>query len=150
MGIDPSRKLTDGETPSSAEREQAVQILSLEYQTLRDEVLARTSGRFQFLGLLTAAAAILASGVSGTVSLGEKWFLGCLAVISFLAGLALFWVLGRNILVLSRRISVIERRINALAFSDSELLSWESEHQRRSLWSRLSLGFLPAGPKGRN
>jgi hypothetical protein len=48
--------------PADTDRELKVQVLSLEYQTLRGSILMRTSARYQFLGFTTAAAEILATG----------------------------------------------------------------------------------------
>ena len=148
MSIRSSSRISGGHRISggqarSSEREQTIQILSLEYQTLRDELLTLTSGRFQFLGLLAAAAAILAAGLSQTLSHGDKWFLGGLALITILGGLAYYWVLGTLIITISRRIAAVEQRINEVAYSRVDLLSWESMHQQRSRWTRFTLGPPP-------
>jgi len=123
-----------------------INLLSLEYQTLRSELLVRVSGRFQFLGLMTTASALLATGVfSGSVFTGQKWLVGILATTVFAFGLINFWVLGRHVLVLSRRIAEIEDRINGLAplpTGASVPLSWESSLQQNSFYHRLTLGFL--------
>jgi hypothetical protein len=118
-----------------------VQILSLEYQTLRSEILTLTSGRYQFFGLMTAAAALLASGVGHSISSNERWIIGFVALTIFVVGLAYFLRLGRNIATLSARIASIEGRINDLTYSQSKLLSWESEQQQRSLLKRITLGW---------
>jgi hypothetical protein len=100
-----------------------IQILSLEYGALRSEILTLTSGRYQFFGLMTTAAALLASGISHSVSLAERWTLGFLALAIFLVGLVYYLRLGRNIARISARIASIENRINELAYSQSKLLS---------------------------
>ena len=142
MSIRSSSRISSGQVRPS-EREQTIQILSLEYQTLRSELLTLTSGRFQFLGLLAAAAAILASGLSQTLSRGDRWFLGGLALITVLGGLAYYWLLGTMMITISRRIAAIEQRINEVAYSRVDLLSWESTHQQRSRWTRLTIGPPP-------
>lgn len=126
-----------------------IQILSLEYQTLRSEIMTITTGRFQFLGLMTAAAAILASGLSGTISTSYRWLLVSLVIVIIIGGVAYFWILGGIVVKLSRRIAIIEGKINELA-SHPQLLSWESEHQNRSWWNRLTLGQLAITPKRRS
>ena len=129
-----------------AGRDSTIQILSLEYQTLRDELIVRIGGRFQFLGLTTTAAAILATGLFGSPVLpnGHRT-VGILATAVFLFGLLNFLVLGRHIIRLSARIAKIESRINSLASAgegEATLLSWESEHQKRGFLDRISLGLL--------
>lgn len=123
-----------GETADSQETDRIIQLLSLEYTTLRDEMLTRISGRFQFLGLMTTAAALVGSGI-GHSPLGlSTWATATLAAGVFLFGLACFWRLGRHILGLSKRIAIIERRLNGLVPVSSGapvLLSWESERQRQ-------------------
>jgi hypothetical protein len=64
---------------SVSERELKVQVLSLEYQTLRDAIIMQTQSSYQFLGLATAAAAILASGAGRLSFSSEGWFLAILA-----------------------------------------------------------------------
>jgi hypothetical protein len=121
--------------PVDPDRELKVQVLSLEYQTLRGSILMRTSARYQFLGFTTAAAAILATG-AGSRSFGaEVWFLAILAGGIFLFGAGSFWYLGSEIAYQSRRVAEVERRINGLVPVDSDhgpLLSWDSDHQRRT------------------
>jgi len=117
-----------------------VQILSLEYEALRSEILTRTSGRYQFLGLMTTAAALLVSGIGNSISPDERWIQRFLALAIFTIGLLYFFRLGRGIVKLSARIAIIEGKINELAYSQSKLLSWESEMQKRGFWKRVSLG----------
>jgi hypothetical protein len=130
----------------NADRNGAIQILSLEYQTLRDELIARIAGRFQFLGLTTTAAAILVTGLFGNPILrSDEWIAAILAMTVFVFGLANFLVLGRHVILLSAKIAKLEYRINSLAsFGDDEaaLLSWESAHQERGFLDRISMGLL--------
>jgi hypothetical protein len=126
--------------PNSVEREQMIKILSLEYEALRSSMLTLTSGRYQFFGLMTTAAALLATGVSHSSSSDQKWILGSLALTTFIVGLIYFLHLGQHIIGVSARLANIEDRINELAYSQTKLLSWESEHQQRNLWKQISLG----------
>jgi hypothetical protein len=128
-----------------ASHEQIIQVLSLEYRTLRDELLTRTSGRFQFLGLMTTAAALLIAGIGGSRTSLGIWPSIILAIAVLCLGLGNFFNLGRDIARISARISLIEQRINSLLpnQADGQVLSWESENQRRSLFTRLALGQLP-------
>lgn len=125
----------------AADRDLMVQVLSLEYQTLRDDVLHRSSGRFQFLGLMTTAAALVASGILGHSVFGvQTWISASLAVGVFAVGLACFMILGQHMARLRARVAEIEKRINALVPAESEssmLLSWESVHQQRTRLQKL-------------
>jgi hypothetical protein len=117
-----------------SERDQAIKVLSLEYQTLRDEMIMQMSSRFQFLGFTTAAAALLAT-VAGRSALNfQAWLIVGLAVGVFMFGIACFWILGRHVIYISGRVANIERRINELLPTqpgEPSLLSWETEHQQR-------------------
>jgi hypothetical protein len=125
------------------ERDHVLQVLTLEYETLRAEILMRTSARYQFLGFITAAAAILATGVVGSSSGVTEWLLATLAGVVFIFGLLSFWQLGSDVAHLSARVAKIETRINRLMPSEPgtpALLSWESDHQHRPLFDRWVLG----------
>ena len=132
---------------NDAAHDRIVKVLSLEYQTLREEILLRTSGRFQFLGLMTTAAAILSTVLFGNSIFGrQSWIAATLAAIVFGFGLLCFAYLGRTRVHVSIRIAAIEKRINALVPSESghsAVLTWESEHQHRNVFQRLKLGLLP-------
>jgi hypothetical protein len=120
------------------EQDQAMKMLSLEYQTLRDEMIMRMSSRFQFLGFTTTAAALLAT-IIGHSSLGyQTWLIVGLAAGTFILGFACFWLLGRHIIYMSARVAHIEKRINDLLPGNPNLLTWESEHQQHgySQWRR--------------
>jgi len=129
-----------------SDRDCIIHVLSLEYKTLRAELLVRVSGRFQFLGLMTTAAALIVTGFfSRSVFGNSDWIAGILAAAVFSFGLMNFWILGRHIAVLSARIAEIENRINTLAPAREnvpELLSWESERQKRGRYNRVSMNFL--------
>src|SRR6266704_22076 len=127
---DKRRGEAESKPEGHVDRERIIQLLSLEYQTLRDDLLVRTSGRFQFLGLMTTAAALLATGIFGHSVFGsQNWIAATLALGVFAFGLVCFLILGRHMVILSTRLAEIERRINALVPAEpgfSAVLSWES------------------------
>lgn len=128
---------------SVSERDLKVQVLSLEYQTLRAAIMMRTSSSYQFLGLATAAAAILASGAGGLSFSSRGWFLVILAGGVFAFGVGGFRTLGKQVAFQSKRVAEIEDRINALVPAETgepKLLSWELDHQHRSRFERLVIG----------
>jgi fatty acid desaturase len=130
---------------NTSDNEQLIQVLSLEYQALRDEMMVRTSGRFQFFGLMTTAAALLVAGLGNLASGPGIWVSGALAMAVFVLGLIFFFTLGHHIVQLSARIAQIERKINALLPSQPDgqgVLSWESEHQQRGLLSGIVYGYF--------
>jgi hypothetical protein len=130
---------------TEAEHDRIIQALSLEYQTLREEILVRTSGRFQFLGLTTTAAALLTTGSFGSSVFGsQRWIPDLLAIAVFVFGVICFLYVGRARVACSIKVAEIERRINALLPAEpgsSAVLSWESAHQQRNFYQRLKLGF---------
>jgi len=74
-----------------SDRDRIIHVLSLEYKTLREELLVRVSGRFQFLGLMTTAAALIATGFfSRSVFGNSDWIAGILAAAVFSFGLMNF------------------------------------------------------------
>lgn len=137
-----------GNNMSPSEKDRLLEVLSLEYKTLRDEVLMRSSGRFQFLGLMTTAAALLATGVGSSLSGTKAWVSAALAILVFGVGLESFWWLGRNIIALSTWIAELEQRISQLVCpgNDQGPLNWETEHQQRSLMERISYGVFSRRP----
>jgi hypothetical protein len=103
----------------------------------------RTSSRYQFLGLMTTSAALLASGVGHSVIGSGQWILLSLAAVVFIVGLAYWWRLGRHLVIISIWLTQLEGRINLVVSGEQNIsapLSWESQHQRRDRWSRISLG----------
>jgi hypothetical protein len=131
---------------SDENRERIIQVLSLEYQTIRQEMLLLTSGRFQFLGLMTTAAALLTTGVFGSsVFRSQTWISAALAILVFAFGVACFVFLGRERAIVSVKAEEIERRINALLPAEpgfSAVLSLESNHKHLTLYGKLKL-ILP-------
>ena len=115
------------------DREFLIHVLSIEYQALRQEIQDRTSGRYQFLGLTTTAAALLATGIFGSpVFGGQVWIAASLATIVFTLGVACFVYLGRLRELTIIETAALERRINALLPAEpgfSAVLTWASGHR---------------------
>lgn len=124
-------------------REYLIRVLSLEYQTLREEILIRTSGRFQFLGLMTTAAALLTTGVfSSSVFKSQTWISAGLAVLVFTFGVACFVYLGRQRALAFAKVVALEIRINALVPAEhgySAVLTRESDREHWTLYKKLKL-----------
>jgi hypothetical protein len=122
-----------------------VEVLALEYQSLRSDLVMRSAARFQFLGFVTASAAILATGLGGSHSHQATVVLVWLGGVLFILGLASFWVQGREQAIISARIADIEQEINGRVPGKPELLKWETDHQKRSPFNYWILGLrLPA------
>ena len=125
-----------------------IEMLSLEYQKISDEIVVRTSGRFQFLGLMTTAAALLTTGVfSSSVFKGQFWIAAILVISVFSFGVVCFVYLGRQRSTLLRRILDIERRINVLVPPEpgfAAVLTYQSSRKYLSIYERLKLVLHPA------
>jgi hypothetical protein len=126
--------------------EERVQILALEYQTLRADLQTRSAARFQFLGFVTAAAAILATGLGHSTG-PTTYVLEILGALLFIVGVISFWLQGKDQARISAHIVEIERRINQLVPSQPNLLTWETRHQERSRFDRWILGLRYPSPK---
>jgi hypothetical protein len=121
-----------------------VDVLGLEYQSLRSDLVMRSGARFQFLGFITASAAILATGLGDSRSILETRVLVSLGAVLFIVGLITFWLQGSEQAAISAKIADIEGRLNHLV-GDPGLLSWETDHQQRSFFNRWILGLrLPS------
>lgn len=66
--------------------DKSVDVLGLEYQSLRADLVMRSGVRFQFLGFITASAAILATGLGGSHSKAETRVLVILGIVLFVLG----------------------------------------------------------------
>ena len=124
---------------ADAQLDHVLQVLMLEYGTLRDEILARLSARYQFIGFVTGAAALV--GVAIGYSSGLKLWLLTAVSIAVLAigfyGYCRMVIRGR---LISARVAEIEERINKLVLAESnspKLLTWESEHKEEAFISVL-------------
>jgi hypothetical protein len=134
-------------TPASngeaAYRDHAIQMLAMEYEALRAEILTRTTARFQFLGFVTAAAALLGSGITSPFLSTRTWILAITAALIVVFGMLSFFRMGHSIVLISARVAHIEQRLNELVPAgpgSPNLLSWESEHQHLSRWAKLRYG----------
>src|SRR6266851_4852899 len=94
-----------------------IKILFKEYDTLRAEIITRTSSGFQVLGI---GAAVLTWLLVQPIN-RKFWimFLAFAIAFSMIALLAF-----GEIYKCSRRVAALERKINA--FADDDLLAWES------------------------
>ena len=100
--------------PTEVNVDRILQVLTLEYQNLNAQINTRLSARYQFLGFLTAGAAILAA-VSGQSKFGaDTWILVLLAATVLTSGIFLFWYMGRVIASQAARLAEIEERIKKL------------------------------------
>jgi hypothetical protein len=111
-----------------SDAEGQIKILLEEYRSLRDEAKQRISERMTLLGLLTAAAAVIASTHNAT------W--AYIVAVAFIVIGGLVWLRSWRILdKLSWRISGLEAAINDLARTAyrldarAELLGWETQLQ---------------------
>jgi sulfite exporter TauE/SafE len=125
---------------TDAERDRSLQVLMLEYGTLRAEILMRLSARYQFIGFVTGAAALV--GVAIGYSSGLKvWLLTAVSIAVLALG---FYGYCRMILrgrLISAKVAEIEDRINKLVPAEPgtpNLLSWESKHNQEPFISLLS------------
>ena len=129
--------------------DKAIDVLGLEYQSLRSDLIMRSGARFQFLGFITASAAILATGLGDSHSSLETHVLVGLGIALFIFGLITFWLQGREQALISAEIARIEQKLNNLVQKPG-LLSWETTHQERSFFNCWILGLrLPAKGPGR-
>jgi hypothetical protein len=146
MGYKRRRELKNGFIDEK-NREYLIRVLSIEYQTLRQEIQDRTSGRYQFLGLTTTAAALLATGIFGSsVFKGQVWVAASLAIIVFAFGVASFVYLGRQRELTIIEAATLERRINALLPAEpgfpAVLARASNREEHRSYYWRIRLLFF--------
>lgn len=130
--------------------DERVRILSMEYESLRSDLQMRSSARFQFLGLVTASAAVLATGLGSSHSSHVTLVLEVLAVVLFCLGLGAFWLQGKDQAIISYYLASLEDRINKLTEGETRLLRWETLNQGRSNFDKWVLGLrLPEKDKTR-
>jgi hypothetical protein len=124
-------------------RKEIIQLLSLEYQILREVTVLRTTGRFQFLGLMTTAAALLTTGVfSSSTFTSQTWIAASLATLVFAFGVICFIYLGRQRGLALVKVAMLEKRINALVQAEpgySAVLSLESTRVRWTFYGKIKL-----------
>jgi hypothetical protein len=126
-------------------KDDPVQVLSLEYQSLRADLQVRSAARFQFLGFITASAAILATGFGQSSSGQTTYILEGLGGALFILGLASFWLQGKDQALISAHVASLEEKINHAM--SAELLSWERRHQERSFFNYWILGLRYPSPR---
>ena len=140
-------------SPSAPNIDRILQVLTLEYQNLNAQIIARLSARYQFLGFLTAGAAILAAASGQPAFSSGTWVLGALAAAVLASGIFLFWYLGRTIALQAAYLAEIEERINKLVPGESadspKLLSWELEQQSKKTMVLFISGFRPIPSRGK-
>src|ERR1700730_10890565 len=110
-----------------ADRDRMLQVLALEYGTLREEILMRLSARYQFVGFFTAAAGLIAVGIGYSSGL-KLWLLVALAAAVLAVGIYGYLRMQFYGRLVSARIAEIEDRINKLVPVESgarNLLTWE-------------------------
>jgi hypothetical protein len=130
------------EPPPERDWSQVLSSLSLEYGTLREELLERTARRTQTAGFLTASAAVLVALASTKDNTWVPLLMAVAGVFVILAALT-WWGNGRTIRKLSAHVAQLECDINAATngtLATTRYLRWESEHQDRNLWFRLWYG----------
>jgi hypothetical protein len=126
------------------EQRHKVDILFKEYETLRQEVLARSGQRF---ALVTVAGGLMAFLLKTedwpTFVVNKGWTQATLALLCAAALLVIWWRFQFLIERLGTGISRVEQRINALT-GDAELLRWEAdqESQRSQSGVRKAMALL--------
>lgn len=111
------------------EQRHKVDILLKEYETLRQEVLARSGQRF---ALVTVAGGLMAFLIKTehwpTLVVSTGWTQVTLALVCT-AALAMIWLRFQFLIErLGAGISRVEQRINALT-NDAGLLRWETDQE---------------------
>jgi hypothetical protein len=151
---DKTHRVVTSEPPATVDKDRILHILTMEYESLNAQINTRLSARYQFLGFLTAGAAILAAASGHSIFSTGTWVLAILAAGVFAFGVSCFWYLTRNIAILANRVADIEERINHLVPVESadapRLLSWESDRRRQTSFRLFRQGFqrpLKPGPE---
>ena len=107
-----------------------------EYDTLREEILARSRVRFELLGFLAVAAGIFADGQRGV------WLSTVVAVSTVVVAFATWFGFGREIKRIAHQLQKIEGKVNRLVQGDDgvadDVLMWETIQAAR--WHRPATG----------
>lgn len=151
---DATHQVVPSGPPSTVDTDRILHVLTMEYESLNAQIITRLSARYQFLGFLTAGAAILAAASSHSIFSTGTLVLAILAAGVFALGVSSFWYLTRNIAILANRVADIEERVNNLVPVESadapKLLSWESDRRRQTSFRLFRQGFqrpLKPGPE---
>jgi hypothetical protein len=142
---DETHQVVASELSTTVDTDRILQVLTMEYESLNAQINTRLSARYQFLGFLTAGAAILAAASGHSIVSTGTWVLAILAAGVFVLGVSCFWYLTRNIAILGNRVADIERRINKIVPVESDdapkLLSWESDRRWQTSFRLFREGF---------
>jgi hypothetical protein len=142
---DKTYQTVTSKSPMTVDIDRILQALTMEYESLNAQMNTRLSARYQFLGFLTAGAAILAAASGHRIFSTGTWVLASLATAVFAFGVACFWYLTRGIAILANRVADIEERINKLVPPESanapKLLSWESDRRGQTSFRLFVQGF---------
>jgi hypothetical protein len=144
---DDTQSMKPALSQSEVNLDRILQVLTLEYQNLNAQVVARLSARYQFLGFLTAGAAILAAASGQPAFSASTWVLASLAAAVLGSGIFLFWYMGRIIALQAAHLAEIEERINRLVPRESvdspELLGWEQGQRGKTTAALFMSVFRP-------
>lgn len=99
-----------------------VEVLFKEYDTLRTEIIGRTVGGFQLIGIIALLASALIAWVGAHPLTRVFWV--CLAILVFAAAFV-YYIAYRETNAAAKRIRSIEAQINEL-LGGEKLLQWES------------------------
>lgn len=104
-----------GREPTGHEAAQ-IELLMREYDTLRQEVIQRMTGRLQLAGFMVAAGAIVASGITAEDVEPAKWI--TLGVVALVLGISLLLIWHTGTVIVNRlfkSIQQVEGKVNHLA-----------------------------------
>ena len=103
---------------------ECVDVLFKEYDTLRGEIIARTSGGYQLISIVALLSSALLAWAGSHPASVMLW-IGLLIIVG--ASILFFAWAHRDNNMLGRRIAEIEKEINDL-LGGRELLKWESHY----------------------
>jgi hypothetical protein len=122
----PSQPVSDKSGRRADKASLVVEVLMHEYDALRAEVLMRAAARFQLLGFMGVAAALL-----GTQNINITWRITLISLIVIVCGY-LWYVFAGYANACAARQRDIEREINEML--GQTVLVWEST--RRTSWDK--------------
>ncbi|WP_328324422.1 hypothetical protein OHA70_33270 [Kribbella sp. NBC_00382] len=136
---------------AAARAEAALKACSLEYATLRTEILNTNASRHQ-IPLIAIGAASLVAGFTPDSSRLPDWLVYSVSVFLVILGIVTWWHAGWDMGKLSTRIAQIEKIVTELmteAYGPEaeEWLSWETSKQNREglAWLFHGPGLSPLG-----
>lgn len=133
-----ARSEPEPDTQPARDWDRIFAALSLEYGTLRGELVEKTTRRGQTAGFLSAAAAVLLAIASAK---NDDWVVLLVAAAAvYLVLAAATWVQNsRTIRGLSAHVAQLEHDLNEAVnreLSTTMYLRWETTHQTRNWWYR--------------